>query len=490
MPWPKRNVPETPSELSVPVPPEMPVPSEMLRPASLPEPVPALRHDRSRETDELGRRPLAECLAAQIHELSRKDGAFFLHIDGVSGSGKSSFLDLLQKVLTGRPAGDDVWHVVRLNAPRVSASGPLWWSIMDAVFRGILAATRAARSPRVTRILWTEYAWRLSASHGALCFGISVAMVILLILPMGGEFAIPFVLQLVMAVIAIGALHIGFHGSLLARPGPGGVGGFVDLEDVSEHLGILFRRSGAKIAVFLDDLERCDTAAAPLLLKTCDSLFKDLPIAFVVAADRRWLLATLEEDSPATRAAAEPGRSVGYQMLSRMFQLSVSLPRVPIRHATRYWRTLVKGDGEVLENANESPEDWVFLDEANYLGLGRILDQNPRAMKRFLNAFSVMRLMISQSGAGVPAVQIAGWTAICLRWPLLAEYLCERPKDVAHFRYDAPPSEVPDLVRGLFLRPQVVAIMRGLKADSAFDERIIRALSEPFNNGGSLLGVA
>jgi hypothetical protein len=177
-------------------------------------------------------------------------------------------------------------------------------------------------------------------------------------------------------------------------------------------------------------------------------------------------------------------------MLSRMFQLSVSMPRVQPGHATRYWRALVTGEVEWSENERELSNDHVSLDEASYLGLGRILDRNPRAMKRFLNAYSVMRLMISQSGAEVPAIQIAGWTVVCLRWPLLAEHLAERPKDVAHFRYDSPPSEVPDLVRGLFLRPPIVAIMRGLIPDAAFDESVIRALTEPFNSGGSRLGVA
>jgi len=487
MPWPKRTARESPTRPPTPEPAEEPLSESEPRPNLLPEPLPALQPDRPNGADAMGRRPLAECLAKQIRELSEKDGAFFLHIDGVSGSGKSSFLDMLQKELTGDSYEAEEWNIVRLSAPRVSANGPAWWSVMDAVFRGVLSR---ARAPRVSRIRWSEYIWRMSASHGALYLGISLVMIILLILPMRGEFPVPIVLQLVMAVIAIGALHIGFRESLLARPRPGGVGGHVDLEVVSEHLGALFRRSGAKIAVFIDSLEQCEAAAASGLLKTCDFLFRNLPIAVVVAADRRWLLANLESDSPATQATLEPGRSVGYQMLSRMFQLSVSMPRVQLGHATRYWRALVTGKGERSENERELSNDQVSLDEANYLGLGRIFDRNPRAMKRFLNAYSVMRLMISQSGAEVPAIQIAGWTVVCLRWPLLAEHLAERPKDVAHFRYDSLPSEVPDPVRGLFLRPPIVAIMRGLIPDAAFDESVIRSLTEPFNNGGSRLGVA
>ncbi len=490
MPWPKRTLTETARKPPAAEPVEPPAAQPETQPDLLPEPTPTLSPDRPHGTDQLGRRLLAECLASQICELSEKDGAFFLHIDGVSGSGKSSFLDILQKELTGHSAESAEWNIVRINAPRVSANGPLWWSVMDAVFRGVLATARTPQSSRVSGIRWFEFVWRLSASHGALYLGISLAMILLLILPMSGELKVPIVLQLVIALIAIGALHIGFRESLLARPRPDGAGGDVDLEDVSEHLGALFRRCSAKIAVFIDDLEQCEDAAASGLLKTCDFLFRNLPVAVVVAADRRWLLATLESHSPAMRATREPGRSVGYQMLSRMFQLSVSLPRVQVRYATRYWRTLVTGEEERPGDGREHSIVRMSLDEANYLGLGRILDQNPRAMKRFLNAYNIMRLMISQSGADVPAIQIAGWTVICLRWPLIAEHLAGRPKDVAHFRYDSLPSEVPDLVRELFLLPPVVAVMRGLIPDSAFDERSIRVLTEPFNNGGSHLGVA
>ncbi len=490
MPWPKRIVSQTARKSPAAEPVEHEVSQPEPQPELLPEPVPTLSPDRPQGTDWLGRRPLAECLATQIRELSEKDGAFFLHIDGVSGSGKSSFLDILQKELIGHSPEPGEWNIVRINAPRVSANGPLWWSVMDAVFRSVLASTRAAGSSRGSGIRWFEYVWRLSASHGALYLGISVAMVLLLTLPISSEFQVPIVLQLFIAVIAIGALRIGFRESLLARPRPDGVGGDIDLEDVSEHLGALFRRRKAKVAVFIDDLEQCEDSAASALLKTCDFLFRNLPVAVVVAADRRWLLATLESHSRGIQATREPGRSVGYQMLSRIFQLSVSMPRVQVRYATRYWRKLVTGEEMWPESGRELLDIRVSLDEANYLGLGRILDQNPRAMKRFLNAYGVMRLMICQSSKDVSAIQIAGWTIICLRWPLIAEYLAGRPKDVAHFRYDSLPSEVPDLVRELFLLPPVVAIMRGLIPDSAFDERTIRALTEPFNNGGSRLGVA
>jgi hypothetical protein len=65
-----------------------------------------------------------------------------------------------------------------------------------------------------------------------------------------------------------------------------------------------------------------------------------------------------------------------------------------------------------------------------------LLEPNPRAMKRLLNAYRIeLRRAIAegrQVGTGaVTAEQLALWTILTMRWPLLADELARRPHALA-----------------------------------------------------------
>jgi hypothetical protein len=467
--------------------PEIPTPE----PPSRPEPTPRLQRDCPKGDDSLGRRPLARCIAGKLEGLADLDGAFFIHIDSPSGAGKSSFLELLrQELVTEDSVPGGGWHVVSLKAAGIAESNPVWWSLADAVSRGLHREAVEARSGRSGAIWRAQYVWRITAGHGQLYFGIAMAAIFLLLLQFAEPFALPIVLQLIAGIFAVGGAFLGVRESLLSRPRRSSVGG--DRIGVTEHLGGLIRKSGRRVAIFLDDLDQCGEVQGCELLRALGAILRDLPATVVVGADRRWLLTALERNAGMfADRMAEPGRPLGYQALTRLFQLSVSLPRVRAGVAAQHWRNQIEGpeleDSTALAPVPGCPR---CLTESEYQNLGRVLDQHPRTMKRFPQAYAVMQTLMADADPALTAQHIAGWTIVCLRWPLLAEYLAEHPKNVAQFRYDAPPADAPDSVRGLFVRSQIVTIMRGLTSGTAFDERTIRLLTDPFVNGGSRLGVA
>jgi hypothetical protein len=65
----------------------------------------------------------------------------------------------------------------------------------------------------------------------------------------------------------------------------------------------------------------------------------------------------------------------------------------------------------------------------------RLLDPNPRAMKRLVNAYGMerdIRLLEGHGGTsdGLAPERLALWTILRLRWPLLADYLVGHPNAV------------------------------------------------------------
>ena len=97
---------------------------------------------------------------------------------------------------------------------------------------------------------------------------------------------------------------------------------------VREHLADLTRWIHHDVVVMIDDLDRCKGPYVVDLLEGIQTLFRDIPVTYVVAADRDWLA-----DSYATEYAdfvsvsGEPGRPVGYLFLEKTFQISTGLPQ-------------------------------------------------------------------------------------------------------------------------------------------------------------------
>jgi hypothetical protein len=85
----------------------------------------------------------------------------------------------------------------------------------------------------------------------------------------------------------------------------------------------------------------------------------------------------------------------------------------------------------------------------------RLLDRNPRRMKRFLNVYTVELVSSGLEGNFVDPDSLALWTIIGLRWPTLAEHLRMRPESIEWMNGGVVPDDVEAGVKAAFALPEV-----------------------------------
>jgi len=91
-----------------------------------------------------------------------------------------------------------------------------------------------------------------------------------------------------------------------------------------------------------------------------------------------------------------------------------------------------------------------------------LLDKNPRSMKRFVNAYGVERALRTIEGTNVGLDQLARWTIVLLRWPIMAGLLRSDPKLVDKIGSD-PGYTVPENARSLFTDDEIKQVIAGTK---------------------------
>ncbi len=462
--------------------------------------------------DRLGRRGLARALAVRLEriwrEMNPKDlpadrplpqGSFVLHLHGPWGSGKSSILEMLRRELRpeGKAAAPTVaspWVVVDFNAWQNQRLDPPWWPLLDGIFR------QSARQVRWWRRMWLrlcEGLWRFSTKRrDLLVFG---ALFLILGL-LGYQFLRPLlikqlekglgeagdaaghlsdivaVLTLVTSWIWLGSRSL-ISGSALAAQS------FLDsaadpMDRIQRHFQKMVRTVDRPIAVFIDDLDRCQANYVVQLLEGIQTLFRDPRVVYVIAADQRWLHACFEKTYEAfVESVCEPGKRLGSLFLEKAFEISVALPELTPGVRAEYWRFLLGGDpvqGEkrlaeleqearaefgqdrseqqVVKRLDEGhgeaePADPLRAQARRQVAVEQLasaavekdvsyflqpfaplLEPNPRSMKRLLNAYAIRRDLAILSGLDVLAHEgrrkkLALWTILALRWPVLEVFL-------------------------------------------------------------------
>jgi GTPase SAR1 family protein len=289
------------------------------------------------------------------------------------------------------------------------------------------------------------------------------------------------------------------------------------MNTVKGHFADLIRWIHHPVAIFIDDLDRCRRDYIVQLLEGIQTTFRDEPVTFVVAADRDWLADSFAaEYGTFTSAGAEPARPLGYLFLEKTFQMSVGVPglspevrslfwdrlissdvaatdRAGLERARRDARAMFKGassEAEVLRRLTrapgDTPEQRVARAEAAAVVLStpdlerereralkpfaQLLDPNPRAMKRLVNAYGIARSVEvlnfrNLSGSRIAQQRRALWTILNLRWPLLGAWFSVHPDDIRFVGSDqTPPPTIRSELRSLFTDPEVVSVVRG-KAD-------------------------
>ena len=532
--------------------------------------------DRPASADDIGRRRLAEVLGERIRRVRgedteqpartraersgklRRDRAcasqaesFMVHIHAPWGAGKSSVLNFLADdlrnlrpptLLGRRRAADErlsQWIVADFNAWQHQRLEPPWWWLLSVV-------DRACRRElwRLDRGRWAWFwvrnvAWHLWNSRAAwISVLLAVASVVLAAtqdwfgLEGSSLAALGTTAVAATALIAFATLlwaRISGASRWLAFGSSAGAVKF--LKRTQDPLGAyrrrfrwLMRSAGHPVAVFIDDLDRCRTSYVVQLLECIQTLFVHEPVAYVVAADRRWLCQCFATEYDDLKDAINtPGRPLGFLFLEKTFQISMEIPPMSFEVRQRYWGklmsaaptsaqrteapdpslskafdlirteqdverqidTLVKagaGEEEVRRAAVRRLNAPALQEQLKGL-LGEfapLLENNPRAMKRLVNAYGIERDRLVREKRLLSLrerKQLVLFTILRLRWPLFAEHLLEHPDDVALLNGNrkSTPSDHPFTT--LLTDHEVRSLFNGSFVDVALDADLFKRYS-------------
>lgn len=292
------------------------------------------------------------------------------------------------------------------------------------------------------------------------------------------------------------------------------------MNGITRRFNTLIERALPKrVAIFIDDLDRCQSSYVIELLEGIQTLFRKAPVVFVVAADRRWLNACFEEVYKSlTSLVNEPGKPLSTLFLEKTFQFSTSVPGIPESLKETFWRGLIQvapdnaltqinevrrkvreriagaeSEGEVMQALEHSQgqsalEQRIFREEAivrlaapeiverteNTLKpFVTLLEPNPRAMKRLVNTYSVNRALAILSEVDIERDPLVLWTILSMRWPLLAEYLEDHPEMVDEIGKQNI-LDIPEELKMLFTYNDVAKVVREGPTGVSLNASIVR----------------
>jgi hypothetical protein len=282
------------------------------------------------------------------------------------------------------------------------------------------------------------------------------------------------------------------------------------MEDLAAHFYWLLRSVRKPVLLLLiDDVDRCPEAFVVDLLDSVQKLMRDHgpgtakagagptpTLLVVVAADGRWVRSSYDNAyASLAEAVHEPGATVGTLFLEKLFQITVPVPHLPDALKAEYLRALLaersagrppSGTHSAFEKRlTEAPHDQVLnvlasgsvmqRIRASQVAIDRLvvqpgaqdstrhalepyaslLDPTPRAMKRFVMAYSMLRAVRTAEGSVVGVGPLALWTIRRTRWPMLASFLQSAPEAVRLFTEPAGriPPTVPAALVPLFTDP-------------------------------------
>jgi KAP-like P-loop domain-containing protein/TIR domain-containing protein len=511
--------------------------------------------------DELNREGIARILGRRVRDTRAREAqaakarhdnefpfgrSFLVHIHGPWGIGKTSLLNFLREELhpkaarkrsllqvlrrEPRTAAPRPWVVVTFNAWQHQRLVPPWWWLMSGVYRQGFHELWKISPPRALLFRGREWFWRAKGGWPGYLMLLAGAALTVLVWRLGffGSFdtgktlSLDTVKGLVVGVAAIVTPFLVIFGAArsagrwLLTTSARGARVFLDnsrdpMEATKNHFTELVDWLGYPVLILVDDLDRCKAPYVVELLEGIQTLFRDVPVTYVVAADRDWLADSYaSEYGSFVSVADEPGRPLGYLFLEKTFQLTLSVPAMAPTTRDFYWRGLIRptraDDQALLQRARKEAEGGfagLKTEEAVRAELAAnpgttaleqrarleeaaiqlatpmleqaaehvlqpfrpLLDANPRAMKRLVNAYGLARgieLLSAHVGGGKDAQhRTALWTILSLRWPRLAEYLAAHPEAAAHLAKGKAPTGISAELKPLFHDERVKAVIRG-----------------------------
>lgn len=470
--------------------------------------------DEPTDDDQLGRKPFAQALVERMDRVIEKEGrdGFAVHIHGPWGTGKTSILKIMQRLMlkTDRELENTKiarqWVVVDFNAWDEQRRNPPWWPLIEKVkgecLRSLSGSSggwdfllgfpkrmrhkgRIDLQPAALQAQWLLWKVRTDALPYIIFAFVFAAMLVLLRYASGtgGTNTTPSDWLLKVFTAALAAYASFFSASRVAVFGSAPNAKFYD--DISQDpmrriTGLyakIVKTTNKPVCIFIDDLDRCRAEYVVDLLEGIQTSFRNKNVAYVIAADRNWIRASFElRYGSFSNAIGSAGQPLGYLFLEKIFQVSTPVPGMGDKIKGEYWKLLLKGRapmdastaarqfdkevrsqrsalretygdnitsedaGKVLEGT-DTPEVRAALAleltssgaaerEAEHLlaQFKNVVPENPRVMKRMLNAFAMRQAIGILEGNSVPVEVLARWTILEQRFPALADLLIEHPE--------------------------------------------------------------
>jgi hypothetical protein len=136
------------------------------------------------------------------------------------------------------------------------------------------------------------------------------------------------------------------------------------MKNIQNRFGKLAKRLNkrSRLAVFIDDLDRCKSDYVVSLLEGIQTLFRQGSVFFIVAADSKWLQTCFElvykefKDS-----IGEEGKPLGILFIEKTFQLTTPVPSIPKDFKAAFWNQLIAVKDisikQELENVRKKAKD-------------------------------------------------------------------------------------------------------------------------------------
>lgn len=281
--------------------------------------------DQVVDEDRLGREPVAKAFVRLIKKdifTEKLNHSFTVHLQGKWGAGKSSFLNFIKKNLN---SDDENWIIVEYNAWQNQHITPPWWSLIDQVY----LKSKEQLNWKACFHLWRKEVfrriWRYSGWQKITAFFLfTISLVCIFYF---GEDIINL-FQKTTQVVENGndiskksfASKLGDFGKLILTIASllGTLYGFTKfitipffinsskdaesfvlkasdpMNQVKRHFNDLVdninnKNKKRQVAIFIDDIDRCDKGFIVQLLEGIQTLFKDKRVLYIVAGDKNWI---------------------------------------------------------------------------------------------------------------------------------------------------------------------------------------------------------
>ncbi|HEX9828315.1 MAG TPA: P-loop NTPase fold protein [Flavobacteriaceae bacterium] len=378
--------------------------------------------------DKLGREPVAKAFVDLIRNdifTDKLNHSFMVHLQGEWGTGKSSFLNFIKKNLS---SGVEKWIIVDYNAWQNQHIDPPWWTLIDQVYRKSKEQLEKQVNWRACFHLWRKEVlrriWRYSGWEkitAFLVFLISILCIIYFgkdILNLFDQYSqgtdngeksfvtnISDILKLILTLFSIiGTLYAlaKFITVPLFISSSKEAKSFVlrasdPMNSVKRHFSNLVDNINSKdkkrqLAIFIDDIDRCNKKYIVCLLEGIQTLFKEKRVLYIVAGDKNWITKSFANTYEEFTTEEVDKKHLGEFFLEKAFQLSFRMPNISEEVKQNYWNHILG-----LERKEEKPkaESISELTEENQKEIKERLSEskaeltNPNFMKKMEDDFNL-----------------------------------------------------------------------------------------------------